>query len=103
MQKQKQRYVSNKIGDCFGACVASLLELPLAVVPNDHSEQWWFIWRLFLKQFGLEMHWHPRNGPIWQSEYWIASVKSKNFEDSTHAIIMNGSKVEFDPSPSKNR
>lgn len=30
--------------------------------------------------------------------YWIASVISENFEDATHAIVMLGDQVAFDPS-----
>lgn len=30
--------------------------------------------------------------------YWIASVISENFEDSTHAIVMLNDQVAFDPS-----
>lgn len=30
--------------------------------------------------------------------WWIASVISENFEDSTHAIVMHGDQVAFDPS-----
>lgn len=35
--------------------------------------------------------------------YWIASVISENFEDSTHAIVMLNDQVAFDPSTSPRR
>lgn len=35
----------------------------------------------------------------WRDGYWVASVKSKNFpEPITHAIVMKGQCVVFDPS-----
>lgn len=101
MIPQKQRVVGIGIGDCFAACMASLLELPIEVIPNDHSENWWFVWREFLKQFGLSLGYRGAEGAIWASHPWIASVKSKNY-DCTHAIIMHdGGTVLFDPSTKK--
>lgn len=34
----------------------------------------------------------------WCDGYWIATVISENFEDSTHAIVMHNDQVAFDPS-----
>lgn len=98
----RQRTVNPRYGDCFGACLASLLELPIEVVPNDHSPRWMAIQRLFLGQFGIELTFHGSDGPIWCDAPWIASVRSKNYYNGTHAIIMQGQDVLFDPS-TKNR
>ncbi len=38
---------------------------------------------------------------MWRNGYWIASVKSKNFKEATHAIVMLGNEVYFDPSLGK--
>lgn len=35
--------------------------------------------------------------------YWIASVISENFEDSTHAVVMHEREVVFDPSTKPRR
>lgn len=102
MKPQKQRIVSNVIGDCFPACMATLLELPLEILPNDHSEAWFTIWQAFLGQFGLSIQSSHSQGAIWQSHPWIATVKSKNYKHGLHAIIMhNGGEVLFDPSTKK--
>lgn len=99
MKLVRQRTVNKGYGDCFGACLASILELPIEVIPNDHSESWYAIQKLFLNQFGIDMTFHNRQGPIWSESPWIASVKSKNYNDgTTHAIIMKGSLVFHDPS-----
>lgn len=99
MKKQKQRIVNNIYGDCFSACLATLLELPIEVVPNDHSEYYFFIYEKFLEQFGIAMNYRDAKGAIWQDHPWIASVKSKNYSDgTTHAIIMENGSVLFDPS-----
>lgn len=101
MKKYNQKVFSSKTGDCFRACMATVLQLPSDVLPNDHSPYWFFHWRKYLNQFGLEIHYDNAKGAIWQSNYWIASVKSLNFEKTTHAIVMNGSKVFHDPSTHK--
>jgi hypothetical protein len=102
MKPQKQRVVNKGMGDCFAACMASLLELPLAVIPNDHSDSWLWIWEKFLDQFGLELTASNSKGPIYSQFPWIASVVSKNYENTTHAILMHeGARVLFDPSTKK--
>lgn len=77
--------------------MATLLELPLEVLPNDHSEAWFRIWDVFLDQFGLAIGFDGKDGAIWQEHPWIATVKSKNYPGVTHAIVMQGTKVLFDP------
>lgn len=103
MKGQKQKIVDTNIGDCFRACMASLLELPIDVLPNDHSPAWFGNWLKFLDQFGLGLCSSANpDGPIWATEPWIATVKSKNFEGGTHAILMHhGGIVLFDPSTKK--
>lgn len=99
MKPQKQRVVDSKIGDCFPACMASLLELPLEVMPNDHSDAWYGIWHLWLDQFGLSIQTESSKGAIWQDHPWIAGVQSKNYKGGSHAILMHkGGIVLFDPS-----
>lgn len=99
MKPVKQRTVNPVFGDCFAACLASLLELPIEVIPNDHSDTWFPVIKIFLRQFGLDFTFHNSQGPIWAGSPWIASVKSKNYNDgTTHAIIMKDNQVLFDPS-----
>lgn len=94
----KQRTVHQGYGDCFAACLASLLELPIEAVPSDTSSSHWNTVTGFLEQFGLDITCHNSGGPIWSDSPWIAFVKSQNYEGVTHAIIMKGSCVLFDPS-----
>lgn len=101
MKEIKQRIVNGNIGDCFAACMATLLELPIEVLPNDHSPAWFAVWDSFLSQFGLDLSYKGSKEAIWQSYPWIASVKSRNFKNGNHAIIMEGGKVLFDPSTHK--
>lgn len=68
-------------------------------LPNIHDEKWFFRWRNIFRSVGIEFEFDQDR--IWRNGYWIASVKSKNFEGTTHAIVMKGQKVAFDPSPKK--
>lgn len=98
MKRVRQRTVNSQYGDCFAACIASLLELPLEVIPNDHSPSRMAIFSMYLGQFGLELTFHNASGPIWSESPWIASVESSNYEGGSHAILMQGQEVLFDPS-----
>ena len=101
MKKYNQRIVGNKIGDCFRACMATVLQLPPEVLPNDHSPAWHNIWAAFLSQFGIDLVFGGRKDAIWMDGYWIASVKSLNYKETSHAIVMDGINVFHDPSTKK--
>ena len=100
-------------GNCLQACVASLLELTLADVPNfmeigdpDHDSEWWFAFHRFVLESGYVL-----DGCFFAEDaiarkkgidgYFIGSVKSVNFEGCTHAVIFKGLELAFDPSPGK--
>lgn len=95
---QKQKICDSKVGDCFRACVATILNLPIDSLPNDHSDRWMFTWEKLLREYGVSTHYTTA---CWHEGYWIASVPSKNFESVDHAIVMKGQKVFFDPSTKK--
>lgn len=40
-----------------------------------------------------------RTNPGYNQGFWISTVVSENFPDTAHAVVMEGSKVAFDPSP----
>lgn len=102
-QRHGQRISSSTTGDCFRASMSVILDVPNGdhLPTNDGSEGggWWFDWHYFLWDMGLAIQNASAKGPIWKSHRWVASVPSKNFEGCTHAIVMEGHKVLFDPSP----
>ncbi len=100
MIPQKQIVFGGGNGDCFRACIASILELPNDDrLPNAHGEGWFQTWQDWLGRFGLSIEFDATR--IWRESFWIASVPSKNLEGVTHAIVMQGSQVAFDPSTKK--
>lgn len=95
-----QRTTSSADGDCFRASMSVLLGVPNGDhLPNVHDPMWTFKWKDFLGQFGIASCVSHRQGPIWKDHLWIASVPSKNHDGVTHAIVMYGQRVAFDPSP----
>lgn len=101
MKKYRQLVTSPTIGDCFRACMATILQLPPEVLPNDHSPGFHSTWDAFLRQFGMDLLYGGPKDAIWVGGLWIASVKSLNFKENTHAVVMSGPQVFHDPSNKK--
>ena len=96
----KQKVVNKDVGDCFRACVASILEVnDIDSLPNPHGSNWIGSWFNALNEIGLRLGWD--RDAILRDGYWIASVPSLNFKNVSHSIVMKGNKVEFDPSTKK--
>ena len=108
MIKVEQALVDAELGDCFAACLASLLELPLDCVPNPHGGRWFETIQRWLYDTRHQVlvlayasasavHSYPGQALV------IASVKSQRFEGKTHAVIWDVSKGEmvWDPSPNR--
>jgi hypothetical protein len=97
-------------GNCFNACVASILERPLRdvceVLP-DFDGDYWGEWRKWLAAIGMEINWHPLNQPI-PKGYAIATGYGGRFYPDGHknagkpiahaAVVFNGEPVH-DPFP----
>lgn len=100
MRCNRQLTIDKGKGDCFRACLTSILGIPNRPdFPNVDDKEWFLGWLNLLSPFGLELHYESKS--CWRNGFWIASVKSKNFENTGHAIVMQGCKVAFDPSPMK--
>lgn len=56
MKPVYQTKFGDKEGNCFAACLASLLEIPLEDVPDfyaQHRSGWYIAFNAWLRQFGL--------------------------------------------------
>lgn len=92
-------------GDCWSACLASILEVPIAAVPVPHSDDlehhWWNATQDALAPHGYEVV--QTSWTCWPRSHWIAQVPSKNLgpeDDGTpvmHVIVMHGDEVAHDP------
>jgi hypothetical protein len=105
-------------GDCFAACIASVLEVPLADVPILIDDDWWENTIAVVARHGhvvFEAYRHslqPKGSdPLTAEEigtwigdaYWIASVPSLNlgsYDDGRpvkHVVVMRGAELVHDP------
>lgn len=121
MIKVDQQLSCSDTGDCMRAVIASLLELEMEQVPNfilfdakaprlnsKSPKHWTRVFRSFLESCGYtwESHGHFESGdPVFEESiegYFYAVVNSRNFKDTTHAVVMdmNGI-VAHDPAPDK--
>lgn len=100
MKGVKQKIFSNKRGDCFRACLASILEIENSdKFVKIRTDDWLINYLNFFGEIGLRLNWDSKK--IWREGYWIATVPSKNFKKTRHAIVMLGDRVAFDPSTHK--
>ncbi len=84
-------------GDCFRACVASILELEPEALPNPHDAQHWGnTWNLALEAIGIRPLWLKDWQGDWFGGYWIACIPSVNIEGN-HCVVMHGPKLAHDP------
>lgn len=94
------------VGDCFRACVASILELSIDEVPHffeDGGRVWWFELDRFLAQRGLaavEFTTSSEN-VLSEAAVYIASGPSPRHPEVHHAIVCRGFDVVHDPHPSR--
>ena len=97
--KQAQRHdpENGVIGDCFRACICSLLEIDINAAPNfvedpDWPEQLYS----FLTRYGCILEWNE-TGPPEGTEYYI--VQGTSPRGVNHSVIYKDGKLAHDPHP----
>lgn len=90
-------------GDCFRACIATILELRIEDLPNPHeAEHWGKAWIEALEPFGVQpifmLDGWGEEGPF--PGYWIACLRSGEWK---HCVVMRGREFEWDPFPGSTR
>lgn len=94
-------------GDCFAACLASIMELPIEGFPNmldsrPHGKGgWWHRWNLWLyEHYRAELlYFESREAmpdPVTSLGWWIAGVKWGNTE---HSVVFYRDEFRHDPAP----
>ena len=109
---QTRTVANDGSGNCFNACVASILERPLSQVcqtlPGDGDAQtYWSRWFKWFKSEGLKLNWHPASQRPPRG-FSIASGKSTRTrpigdpragERISHACVAFDGVVVHDPFP----
>jgi hypothetical protein len=87
-------------GNCMAACIASILELPIEIMPNYHSdgEQWYRDWQVWLAPRNMQLLTFMYGGEQ-PAGYSILSGKSPR-HDGNHAVVALDGEIIHDPHPS---
>lgn len=96
-------------GNCMSACLASVLELPLAEVPNffeagSDDTDYWNACRTWLRGLGLGILTINFDGPAQWSQlrlggYHIVGGSSPRMEGMDHATVWYRGRMVHDPHP----
>ena len=114
MIRVKQTILGAK-GNCFAACVASILELPIEDVPNLGNDSdnfnwsdWMRLWNEWLESRNLclsVIHYYEWEGvsSTKPKGYSILSAKSPRLKEQelNHAVVCFDGKIVFDPHPQR--
>lgn len=93
-------------GNCFSACIASLLDLPLKAVPNFveidvlGGPNWWWLADKYLGLLGYTIvEVSPRNPP--SGYYMMGGISPRSTDDCVvhHAVIGKDGEIVHDPMP----
>ena len=102
--------VPGQQGDCFRACVASILELPISDVPHfaqltegSSSAAFWNMAYDWLESRGYEYVYRTRAGrdSLDKTDYQIMTGPSPRGNGTYHAVIGKGGIIVHDPHPSR--
>ncbi|SRR6266404_7195861 len=89
-------------GDCFSACIASILEVPLEGFPNflasDGEKTWFDRWLDYLYEHYrcTLMYWEYELPDFMQLAWWIGEVQSGTIP---HSVAFHQREFKWDPLP----
>lgn len=94
-------------GDCFSACLASILELPIDEFPNFLDSRpygkggWFHRWQIWLyEHYRAELQWwedrEAMPDPTTHLAWWIAGVR---IGSTQHAVVFYKDEFRWDPAP----
>lgn len=101
MKPVTQTIFNAERGDCFAACLASILELELDEVPNFHGENWLFRYNRWLKPFNLVLYdvTFPKGTNQHPVGYSILAGTSPRYAPALHAVVCLDGTIVHDPHP----
>ena len=98
-------------GNCFSACVASILELPIEDVPYFMGDgtaegtggQWWDRFLAWLAPRGYVAVYHPEGSAAPEGLHILSGHSPRRPEDrgAMHAVVARGTEILHDPHPSR--
>jgi hypothetical protein len=110
MKPVDQTILAPPDGNCFAACLASILEMPLAEVPNYKSDQWVTEFNAWLKPRGLALltitlpegieNMSQDERRYFLPGYCILAAQSPRY-DCLHAVVVHDGEIVHDPHPER--
>lgn len=106
MKPVYQTVFDSKNGNCMQACVASIFEVPLEVIPNFmgkgvlHYERIFNAWCKDLSLISFDIT--PGDTfdfRVVKNHHWIGLVPSVRLEGFDHAVVYKGDQFVHDPIP----
>lgn len=98
MKRVTQTAFGRPDGNCFEACLASILELDLESIPRYTGEDWlerfnrWLRWHFSLQLITIG-HYAPR--------FTYSIANGPNMRGRPHSVVMRGDQMVHDPNPDK--
>ena len=102
MRPVEQTILAPPEGNCFAACVASILEVGIDDVPNYVDGLWFHRWQNWLaRQHGLVLFSQESNllRPPPPGRHVIVGVESPRFAGKMHAVVGLDGAIVWDPHP----
>lgn len=89
MKPVNQRVISSTNGDCFDACMVSILEMD-AYPEWDRKTSQYLLWNELLTERNMHLVYYPVGSFPPPVGYSALSVKSALFENGRHAVVYKG-------------
>ena len=89
MKRVMQKVVNDKDGDCFAACLATILECDVPNFHTDASAHMRDHYDTWLAPQNLQLVWFTFGSAPVPKGYSILSVKSAMFKDAMHAVVFH--------------
>ncbi len=107
MKPIMQTNITPEEGNCFSACIATVLEIDISEVPNVRNDFAWFqIMDKFVSKYGygllhmLRIDYVREDAGEWRKKaYIIATGNSPRHEDLTHSVVYQNDEMVHDPHP----
>lgn len=97
----KQNIVGSKHANCLQACIASILDKPLNLVPNFMlfgNKYYWEALYLYIRSIGFGGIAYV-NGLPKNDDYYIVSLDFGHTFDYSHCVIYKDGNIVHDPHP----
>ena len=103
MKKVYQTKFGKPEGNCFSACLASILEIDISIVPNfqEPRGEWYKLYKKWLNQYNLDLvalnNWEGESKEFAPQVYAIVGGKSSR--GLAHSVVYFGLEMIHDPHP----